>query len=102
MFVLQGLANEYARLHPDEDISVVPSTLSYCLHAGYSERIYDTSKKYLVEVSGPAVPAYDQLYRCMDSLKPLLFLGESGSYCNTVYHGQCSIAGLYIHSAVSI
>lgn len=92
------MADEYASLHPHEDVSVVPSTLSYCLHAGYSERVYDSSKKYLVEIAGPAVPASDQLYRCMYALKPLLFLGDSKSYCNTVYHGQCSIAGTLFSS----
>lgn len=92
-----GIANDYVKRHPKDDITIVPSALSYCFHAGYSERILDSSKSHVVEIYGPAAPAGDQLDRCMEALRPLLFRGAEDSYCNTVYHGQCSIGGKPSH-----
>ena len=73
--------------------AVVPRTLDYCFFAGYSEAVLVNvqEKKDLVEVSvevhGPAVPAGDQLERCVDSLRELLNL-DKNTECNEVYHGE--------------
>ena len=42
--------------------AVMPSTLTFCLHAGYSEFIrYPENADLMVEVHGPAAPTYDQV-----------------------------------------
>lgn len=76
-----------------------------CLHAGYSEHLtvdddnpitgvlsnYNTAGMVM---RGPAAPVPNQFATCKESLKPLMEKRQ-GTFCNQVYHGDCSIAGTY-------
>jgi len=80
----------------DRTAAVVPRALDYCFHAGYSENIMNTYNTVQVEVSGPAVPASDQLYRCIGSIAHLMRKqGPDDTYCQNVYDGECGIGGAY-------
>lgn len=105
-------------LAKQQSAAEVPSALSYCFHAGYTEIVegtprpptpQNTGKKYSkysnpnvvpyyqktqVEVSGPAGPAADQFDRCLKALRPLLEK-DHGHFCMLVYDGECSIDGAY-------
>ena len=76
--------------------AVVPRALDYCLFAGYSEAVQVPLKKdgnnvvgeYVsVEIHGPAVPAGDQMERCMQSLRGLLHI-EKNTFCDEVFFGR--------------
>lgn len=67
---------------------------NYCFQAGYSEFVQDSSKNYAVLVSGPTMSTSDQLSKCRASIYPLMNK-DLDSFCNVVYHGDCSIAGAY-------
>lgn len=67
---------------------------NYCFQAGYAEYIQDSTQKYSVLVSGPAVADPEQLSKCRASIYPLMNK-DLDSFCNMVYHGDCSIAGAY-------
>lgn len=69
------------------------SPVASCFHGGYKEIVTNTQGK-LVDVSGPTAPQKDQYFRCYDSLMPLMEKDVNG-YCNVVYHGECSIGGVY-------
>lgn len=113
------LAVADATLAKQQSAAEVPSALSYCLHAGYTEIVTGTprtlpppngnsnSPKYSkssnivpfyentqVEISGPAGPAADQFDRCLKALRPLLEK-DHGHFCMLVYDGECSIDGAY-------
>lgn len=75
-------------------IGDIPLLVDHCFHSGYSEPSYDTLKNRKVDITGPAVPAQDQLYRCMEAVRPLMEK-QYGVFCRSVYHGDCSIAGSY-------
>lgn len=108
-----------ATLAKQQSAAEVPSALSYCLHAGYTEIVEGSpmmatnqnsngnsakaskssniSPFYMntqVEISGPAGPAADQFDRCLKALKPLLEK-DHGHFCMLVYDGECSIDGAY-------
>ncbi len=70
------------------------SITNYCFQAGYSEFVIDSSGKYSVLISGPINSDLDQLSKCRASIYPLLNK-DLDSFCNVVYHGDCSLAGAY-------
>lgn len=82
----------------------MPSSLTFCFHAGYSEyasyplpneiRSNERPENIRVEIVGPAAPTYDQAQRCRGSLKPLM-LKEIGEFCRVVNNGECSIGDAY-------
>lgn len=99
-----NIIDEYYREHKKKDPAVAPKALSYCFHSGYSERVISSLDKVsTIEIEGPAVPAGDQFDRCYSEVLPLLFKSNpshspfaiSSSYCDLVYHGQCSVGGAY-------
>ncbi len=69
--------------------------LNYCFHSGYSEDALDTHGAKVGLISGPREPTKDQLSLCRQSIRPLLENNSTGTYCQVVYHGECSIAGAY-------
>lgn len=80
----------------DSSAAIVPRALDYCFHAGYSENIMNSMGTAQVEVEGPAVPASDQLYRCIAALGPLLRqTGPDEEFCAKTYDGECGIGGAY-------
>jgi Golgi nucleoside diphosphatase len=95
---VNGLADDAVR-NMNLNIPVVPNVLNYCFFSGYSENVYvpateDIKSNIQVLITGPPVPAQDQLYRCLDAVRPLL-VKYNNDYCNVVYDGQCSINGAY-------
>ena len=81
----------------------MPSSLTFCFHAGYSEYTTYTlpysmkrsdTDSIRVEIVGPAAPTYDQAERCRESLRPLM-LKDIGSFCRMANNGECSIGGAY-------
>lgn len=82
----------------------MPSSLTFCFHAGYSEytsyalpssmRRSDRAESARVEIVGPAAPTYDQAQRCRESLRPLM-LKDIGDFCRLANNGECSIGGAY-------
>jgi hypothetical protein len=82
--------------------AVVPRALDYCFFAGYSEAVHleptDLGGKLKhsvsVEVHGPAVPAGDQMDRCVQSLKSLL-RKDRNDFCLEAHDGECSMDGSY-------
>lgn len=75
---------------PDTKISAV----NYCFHSGYTEQVTDTSGRFHVQLNGPSNSDESQLSKCRDSIMPLM-QKELDSFCDKVYHGDCSIAGAY-------
>lgn len=69
------------------------SVVAPCFHAGYKEVVVNSQGKS-IEVSGPSSPLKDQYSRCYNTLVPLMEKDVNG-YCNVVYHGECSIGGVY-------
>lgn len=65
-----------------------------CFFAGYSEDGEDSRGIYSADIIGPTTASVDQLVKCRASLKPLMER-ELGTFCDKVYHGDCSIAGAY-------
>ena len=65
-----------------------------CFYAGYSEKAVDASNTHNIEVTGPELPQADQMQRCQDLIRPLMEK-KFNAFCNEVYHGDCSIAGLF-------
>lgn len=84
--------------------AVMPTALTFCFHAGYSEYVNYPFPVVLrtgarigdvpVELTGPAAPTFDQSQRCRESLQPLM-LKELNHFCLDVFHGQCSIGAAY-------
>eukprot|EP01041_Mallomonas_annulata_P012216 gene12216-25646_t len=80
----------------DPQNAVVPRALDYCFHSGYSENVLNSDNTAQVEVYGPAVPASDQLYRCISTLDTLMRKGGlDEDYCEKTYDGECGIGGAY-------
>lgn len=75
---------------PDMKISAV----NYCFHAGYGEPVTDSTGQYQVQLTGPTSSDDLQLQKCRDSILPLM-KKDLDSFCNQVYHGDCSVAGAY-------
>jgi len=66
-----------------------------CFHSGYKESVAQTiAGGKTVDVNGPSSAKSDQFRHCYDSLLPLMEK-DANSYCNIVYHGECSIGGAY-------
>jgi hypothetical protein len=81
------------------------SVINPCFHSGYKE----TVSSLLLDATEPDVATYDvtligpnkkqkvageQLGECLRELRPLMEK-DANAYCNTVYHGECSIGGAY-------
>ena len=77
------------------DSSTSKKVEASCFHSGYKEAVQQSIPGgKIVDVCGPSSPQRDQYRRCYDSLFPLMEK-DANSYCNIVYHGECSIGGAY-------
>lgn len=65
-----------------------------CFHTGYSEEAWDSTGQHAVDVVGPPNPSVNQLQNCRRLLEPLMER-ELDSFCNKVFHGDCSLVGAY-------
>ena len=73
---------------------MVPSTLDYCFHSGYTENVENSNKTLNVELWGPTVPAGNQMDLCMQSLREQLLL-EGNQMCDMAYDGECAFKERY-------
>lgn len=90
------LVDKYIEAHPEvlaEDTSKVKIE-NPCFHSGYSEVAKDSSGEHSFEMVGPDDPLPNQLVTCRTALVPLLEI-TTNSFCDRVFHGDCSITGTY-------